>query len=130
MEWDYDPNPKDPALTEESLEASMPHAVGYKILIALPQVADTYESGIAKAYKEKHIEEVYSVVGRVLDMGPDAYKDTSKFPTGPWCKIGDWVVFRALTGSRYKVYDQEVRMINDDSVDGVVDDPKGLTRAY
>ena len=117
-------------VTEEQLGASMPVAVGYKILVALPRIEDTYESGIVKSSKDRHIEEVYSVVGRVLDIGPDAYNDSEKFPTGPWCKLGDWVVFRALTGSRYKVYDQEVRMINDDSVDGVVADPKGLTRAY
>lgn len=121
---------QEPVLTEEALEASMPHAVGYKILIMLPRVDEAYESGLLKAHKERHIEEVYSVVGRVVDIGPDAYKDPAKFPSGPWCKLGDWVLFRALTGSRYKVYDQEVRMINDDSVDGVVDDPKGLTRAY
>ena len=122
---------QEPVITDEALEASMPHAVGYKILIMLPRVDDTYEgSGIVKAHKEKHIEEIYSVVGRVIDIGPDAYKDPVKFPSGPWCKLGDWVLFRALTGSRYKVFDQEVRMINDDSVDGIVDDPKGLTRAY
>lgn len=121
---------QEPVITDEQLEASMPHAVGYKILIMLPRVDEAYESGLLKAHKEKHIEEVYSVVGRVIDIGPDAYKDTTKFPSGPWCKIGDWVLFRALTGSRYKVYEQEVRMINDDSVDGVVEDPKGLTRAY
>lgn len=121
---------QEPSLTEEALEASMPHAVGYKILIMLPDIEETYEGGIAKAGQTKHIEEVYSVVGRVIDLGPDAYADKTKFPTGPWCKLGDWVLFRALTGSRYKVYGREIRMINDDSVDGVVDDPKGLTRAY
>ena len=121
---------KEPVVSEEALEASMPHAVGYKILIALPRVDEAYESGLIKASKERHIEEVYSVVGRVIDIGPDAYKDPVKFPTGPWCKLGDWVLFRALTGSRYKVYDQEIRMVNDDSIDGIVDDPKGLSRAY
>lgn len=121
---------QEPTITEDLLEASMPHAVGYKILIMLPAVSDTYDSGLAKDAKTRHIEEVYSVVGRVIDIGPDAYKDSAKFPTGPWCKVGDWVCFKALSGSRYKVYDQEVRMINDDAIDAVVDDPKGLTRAY
>ena len=117
-------------VTDEELEASMPRTVGYKVLVSLPSVSDTYESGIAKSEKERHIEETYSVVGRVIDVGPDAYKDPVKFPSGPWCKLGDWVVFRALTGSRFKVYSQEVRMIDDTSVEGIVDDPKGLTRAY
>lgn len=122
--------PKRTDVTEEALEASMPKAVGYKVLVALPAVEETYSGGILKSGKDKHIEEVYSVVGRVIDIGPDAYADKAKFPSGPWCKLGDWVCFRALTGSRYKVYDTEVRMINDDSVDGVVADPKGLSRAY
>ena len=121
---------QEPTVTEEALDASMPRAVGYKILIALPKIDETYESGIVKSSKDRHIEETYSVVGRVIDMGPDAYTDKAKFPSGPWCKIGDWIIFRALTGSRYKVYDQEIRMINDDSVEGTCDDPKGLTRAY
>ena len=121
---------QEPTITEEALDASMPHAVGYKILIMLPNVDDAYEGGILKSGKDKHIEEIYSVVGRVIDIGPDAYTDKTKFPTGPWCKLGDWVLFRALTGSRYKVFEKEVRMINDDSVDAVVDSPKGLTRAY
>ena len=119
-----------PVLTEEALDAATPLAVGYKILIMLPHVDEAYESGIVKARKERHIEEVYSVVGQVIDIGPDAYADKVKFPSGPWCKIGDWVLFRALSGSRYKVYGKEIRMINDDSVDGVVMDPKGIERAY
>ena len=119
----------EPTVTEEQLDAAMPHAVGYKLLITLPPAPEAYENGILKDNKTRHIEEVYSVVGRVIDMGPDAYKDPEKFPSGPWCKLGDWVMFRALSGSRYKVYDQEVRMINDDSVEGTVDDPRGITRA-
>lgn len=117
-------------VSEAELEASMPKVVGYKVLVALPPVEDTHDGLIVKSAQAKHIEEVYTVVGRVIDIGPDAYKDAARFPSGPWCKLGDWVVFRALSGSRFKVFGQEVRVLNDDSIEGVVADPRGIERAY
>lgn len=75
------------------------------------------------------LEEVSTVVGFVLKVGPDAYKDEKRFPTGPYCKEGDWVLFRAFSGTRIKIHGKEFRLINDDSVEGVVEDPQGITRA-
>ena len=71
---------------------------------------------------------LFAIVGFVLKMGDLAYADEKKFPTGPWCKQGDWVVFRAYSGTRIKIYGQEFRIINDDSVEAVVDDPRGIAR--
>jgi co-chaperonin GroES (HSP10) len=62
-------------------------------------------------------------------MGPDCYKDESKFPTGPWCSEGDWVVFRAFQGTRVKIHGKEFRILNDDSIEAVVEDPTGIVRA-
>jgi co-chaperonin GroES (HSP10) len=64
-----------------------------------------------------------------LKMGPDCYKDDRRFPSGAWCKVGDWVVFRAYSGTRMKMYGQEFRLINDDTVEAVVEDPTGVVRA-
>jgi co-chaperonin GroES (HSP10) len=74
-------------------------------------------------------EEHSTTVLFVVDVGPDAYKDTTKFPSGPWCKKGDFVLVRAYSGTRFKIYNKEFRLLNDDQVDAVVEDPRGITRA-
>lgn len=121
-------NPPTP-LTDEQLEAQLPKPVGYRLLIALPQIDETFESGILKAEKTLHEEKILSIIGLVLDMGDQAYKDESRFATGPWCKVGDYVMFRANTGTRFRVNGVEYRLMNDDSIEAVVADPRGVTRA-
>lgn len=118
-----------PAVTDEEFEAQLPRPVGYRLLIALPKVEDTYESGIAKAERTRHEEQILSMMGAVIDMGEQAYSDPERFPTGPWCKIGDFVMFRPNSGTRFKVNEQEYRLLNDDSIEAVVPDPRGVTRA-
>ena len=107
----------------------LPIPTGYKMLVALPDIEETYESGLVKAELTLQAEEVTTVVAFVLEMGPDCYADKAKFPTGPWCKKGDFVILRAYSGTRIKVHGKEFRLINDDSVEAVVEDPRGITRA-
>lgn len=121
-------NPPQP-LTDEQLEAQLPKPVGYRLLIALPQVEETFESGIIKAEKTVYEEKILTVVGLVLDIGDQAYKDETRFPSGPWCKVGDYVLFRANTGTRFRVDGVEYRIMNDDSIEAVVADPRGVSRA-
>jgi co-chaperonin GroES (HSP10) len=116
-------------LTDEELDAQLPKPVGYKVLIALPKVEEKFESGLLKAERTIQQEHVLSMVGLVLDMGEQAYKDPDRYPTGPWCKVGDYVLFRSNSGTRFKVDGVEYRFLNDDSIDGVVADPRGITRA-
>jgi co-chaperonin GroES (HSP10) len=118
------------AVTDDELEAQLPKPVGYKLLIALPQVEETLgEMGIIKAQKTIHEEMLMTVTGLVLDMGEQAYADKDRYPNGPWCKVGDYVVFRANSGTRVKVGGVEYRLMNDDSIDAVIADPRGVTRA-
>lgn len=117
------------AVTDEELEAQLPKPVGYRLLIALPQIEEKFESGIIKADRTLHEEKILSIVGVVLDMGEQAYADAERFPTGPWCKVGDYVLFRANTGTRFRVNGVEYRLMNDDSIEAVVDDPRGVSRA-
>tara|TARA_R110000744_G_scaffold84945_2_gene166196 strand:+ start:191 stop:649 length:459 start_codon:yes stop_codon:yes gene_type:complete len=118
------------AIEEAELEASIPRPVGYRVLIALPNVEETYgESGLIKSTQTVRDEYVLSTVGAVIEMGDQAYSDSERFPTGPWCKVGDYVMFRANTGTRFKVGRQEYRLMNDDSIEAVVDDPRAVTRA-
>ena len=116
-------------VTEEEMEAQLPKPVGYMILVALPKVEEAYESGIIKADRTRHEEYILSTMGAVIDMGNQAYADKDRFPTGPWCKVGEFVMFRPNTGTRFKVNGAEYRLMNDDSVQAVVADPRGIVRA-
>ncbi len=119
---------QEEAVAQEELDALIPKPVGYRVLVALPNVEETYDGGIVKAAKTLRDEYILSTIGLVLDMGEQAYADKSRFPTGPWCKQGDYVMFRANTGTRFKVGKQEYRLMNDDSIEAVVDDPSVISR--
>jgi co-chaperonin GroES (HSP10) len=116
-------------VTDAEMEAQLPVPVGYKLLIALPTIEDTYESGLVKAENTKHAEQVLSMIGLVLDMGSQAYTDPDRYPDGPWCEVGDYVLFRTNTGTRFRFNGTEYRLMNDDSIEAVVADPQGITRA-
>jgi len=106
----------------------LPEPSGYHMLVAIPEVEDKYESGLIKADSTMHHEEVLSTVFFVVKMGPDCYKDEKRFPTGPWCKQGDFVLARPNSGTRLKIHGREFRLINDDTVEAVVQDPRGISR--
>jgi len=114
---------------ERNYASQLPVPKGYKILIALPEVEEATEGGIIKSSDSQREESIATVVGWVMAMGPDAYVNYGRFPSGPYCEVGDWVVFRAFSGTRIKIHGKEFRLINDDTVEAVVDDPRGLERA-
>jgi co-chaperonin GroES (HSP10) len=103
--------------------------VGYRLLCAVPEVEDRFESGLWKPDMTKQYEELTTPVLFVLKVGPDAYQDVAKFPSGPWCKAGDFILTRPHAGSRVKIHGKEFRIINDDAVESVVEDPRGISRA-
>ena len=116
-------------IKEEKEEATqLPEPTGFRILIAIPEKEEKTEGGILKAEETLRNETVSTIVGFVLKMGPDCYKDETRFPTGPWCQKGDFVVFRSFSGTRIKIYGKEFRIINDDNVEAVVDDPRGIEK--
>ena len=106
----------------------LPRPSGYRILCAIPDIEKEYDSGLAKADATIQYEELLTTVLFVVALGPDCYKDPQRFPAGPWCKVGDFVLVRPNAGSRLVIHGREFRMINDDSVEGVVDDPRGIRR--
>lgn len=124
-----EPAPNIHVLDDKQKASMLPKPVGYHILCAIPDVSDRYESGLIKASTTKQVEEHSTVVLFVLAMGDMCYTDTTRFPTGPWCKEGDFVLVRAYAGTRIKIHEREFRIINDDSVEAVVEDPRGISRA-
>ena len=114
---------------DENVKARLPEPVGYKLLIAIPDVSEKTEGGVYVPDALKKAEETASIIGFVVRMGKEAYSDPSKFPDGPWCKEGDFVIFRSYSGTRFKVMGKEFRLINDDTVEAVVEDPRGYSRA-
>jgi co-chaperonin GroES (HSP10) len=115
-------------MEEPKTARQLPDPKGYKLLIALPEPDEVTEGGILKAKQTMEIEEIGSICGFVLKLGPDAYKDDKKFPNGPYCDEGDWILMRSYSGTRFKIHGKEFRLINDDSVEAVVEDPRGIEK--
>ena len=117
----------------EQKAKQMPDPSGFYLLCVVPEAMEEYadsEIGIVKDSKTMYYEEVTTPVLFVVKMGPEAYQDKSRFPSGPRCKVGDFVIVRPNSGTRLKIHGREFRMINDDSVEAVVQDPRGIKRAY
>lgn len=115
--------------TAERKAKQLPEPSGYRILCALPETEDRTEGGVYKADLTMQFEELTTPVLFVVKLGPDAFKDKKRFPSGPWCKEGDFILTRPMAGSRVKIHGREFRLINDDSVEAVVEDPRGISRA-
>jgi co-chaperonin GroES (HSP10) len=117
-----------PATTEEKAR-QVPDPVMFNLLCMLPKAEEELsESGLVKTATMMHHEELLSPVLFVAKLGPDAYKDEKRFPSGPSCKVGDFVLVRPNTGTRMKIHGTEWRLISDDSVEAVVQDPRGIQR--
>lgn len=114
--------------TDEQKATQLPKPSGYRILCAIPEVEKEHDGGILKADETLRYDELLTTVLFVVDLGPDCYKDTSRFPTGAWCKKGDFILVRPNAGTRLVIHGRDFRIINDDSVEAVVDDPRGIKR--
>jgi co-chaperonin GroES (HSP10) len=115
--------------TVEEKAKQLPKPSGYRILCAVPEAEETIDgSSLIKSADMMRTEELLTTVLFVVDIGPDCYKDDKRFPSGPWCKKGDFVLVRPHAGTRLLIHDREFRIINDDSVEGVVEDPRGIKR--
>jgi co-chaperonin GroES (HSP10) len=115
--------------TEEATAKQLPQPKGYRILCMVPKIESEFKGGIIKADETVRVEEQTTVVLFVAKMGDLAYRDEVRFPTGPWCKEGDFILVRPYSGTRVVIHGQEFRIINDDTVEAVVDDPRGYRRA-
>ena len=114
---------------DEETTRKLPEPKGYKLLIAIPKLEEKTQGGVIIPDKLKGLEQTASIIGLVIALGEAAYKDAEKFPDGPYCKEGDFVIFRSYSGTRFKLRGEEFRLINDDTIEAVVDDPREYTRA-
>ena len=114
--------------SDEEKATQLPKPSGYRILCAIPEAEKEFDSGIAKADITIQHDEILTTVLFVVDLGPDCYNVESRYPNGPWCKKGDFVLVRPNAGTRLVIHGREFRIINDDSVEAVVDDPRGIKR--
>ena len=114
---------------DEKAATQLPKPSGYRILCSIPEVNKTFNSGLIKADITMQHEELLTTVLFVIAMGPDCYGDKTRFPSGPWCKEGDFILVRPHAGTRVKIHGIEFRVVNDDSVEATVEDPRGIYRA-
>lgn len=118
-----------PELPFEERAKQLPVPSGYRILCAIPDIEKVTEGGIIKADETIHHEELLATVLYAAKLGPDCYADDKRFPSGPWCKEGDFVLVRPHAGTRIVIHGRQFRIINDDAVEAVVEDPRGISRA-
>lgn len=111
---------------EAAVKALTP--AGYKLLVLVNEAEKKTKSGIYMPDDLAEKERVATIVGRVVAMGPDAYGDKKKFPSGPWCRVNDWIIFRSYAGTRVNSCDAEYRLLNDDSVEAVTTTPEDVQR--
>jgi len=119
------------ATTEAARKAKqIPDPSGYKILCMIPKIEATFgDSDLIKPDSIIDNEQISTVVLFVAKLGAQAYADKDRYPNGPWCKVGDFILTRAYSGTRLKIHGTEWRIINDDTVEAVVEDPRGINRA-
>ena len=120
---------EEPSLTPETLEShadKLPAPTGYRILILPFEPKATTRGGIMLAKQTLEKEKVAAIVGLVVSLGPSAYVDQDKFPDGPWCKEGDWVIFGRYAGARFRIEGGDMRLLNDDEILAVISDPESI----
>ncbi len=113
---------------QEDKAKQVPEPATYHILCVLPKAEEEYDGGLIKSAQTMQFEELLSPVLFVAKIGPDAFKDEKRFPSGPSCKVGDFILIRPNSGTRMKIHGQEFRLINDDSIEATVEDPRGIKR--
>ena len=125
------PKNKSALLDKYKEESSkLPVPTGRRILVLPFKGKKKTKGGILYSDEQVERQQLATVCGNVLGMGPDCYKDNEKFPRGPWCKKGDWVIFARYAGSRFKIEGGEVRLLNDDEIIATIKDPEDIVHEF
>ena len=108
----------------------LPQPTGWRILVLPFKMNEKTKGGVIINESTLERQQVASQCGNVLAMGSECYKDKERYPSGPWCKVGDWVVFARYAGSRINIEGGEVRLLNEDEILATVKDPEDLLHKY
>ena len=119
---------KSKQITKESTK--LPQPTGWRILVLPFKMGEKTKGGIFMGHDTLEKQQVASQCGNVLAMGPDCYRDKDRYTQGPWCKVGDWVMFARYAGSRIKIEGGEVRLLNDDEVLATIKNPEDILHEY
>ena len=111
-------------------KAKLPQPTGWRMLVLPFKMNEKTKGGVLLGQETLERQQVGSQCGNVLAMGPDCYNDKDRFKDGPWCKVGDWVVFARYAGSRIEIEGGEVRLLNDDEILATVQDPTDILHKY
>jgi len=120
-------NSDDPSEMETSSLERLPQPTGYRVLIIPYYPSEKTKGGIIVPDAVRERESFATVAAYVVKLGPDAYKDSQKFPNGPWVEEKNWVLIGRYSGNRFKVEGLEVRIINDDNIIATILDPKDIS---
>ena len=121
------PNSENPEKLEPSALERLPNPVGYRLLVIPYYMKEKTKAGIYIPDATRDRESFATVAAYVIKVGPDAYKDEQKFPTGAWCSVKSWVLMGRYAGNRFKVDGIEVRLINDDNIIATILDPEDIS---
>ena len=119
---------KSKQITKESTK--LPQPTGWRILVLPFKMGEKTKGGILMGQDTLEKQQVASQCGNVLAMGPDCYRDKNRYKQGPWCKVGDWVMFARYAGSRIKIEGGEVRLLNDDEILATIKNPEDILHEY
>lgn len=116
------------AIEEEANKLPVP--TGWRLLVLPFKGKKKTKGGILYSDEQIERQQLATVTGCVLAVGPQAYKDKERYPEGPWCKKGDWVIFARYAGSRFKIEGGEVRLLNDDEIIATIQDPEDIVHEF
>jgi len=121
------PSPKKEVTKEKD---RLPQPTGWRMLVLPFRMNEKSKGGVLFANETVDKQQVASQCGNVLAMGSECYKDKERYPNGPWCKVGDWVVFARYAGSRIEIDGGEVRLLNEDEILATVKNPEDILHKY
>ena len=111
-------------------KAKLPEPTGWRLIVLPFKMDEKTKGGIIMNESTLEKQQVASQCGNVLAMGPQCYTDKERYPEGPWCKVGDWVIFARYAGSRIQIEGGEIRLLNEDEILATIKNPEDILHKY
>ena len=111
-------------------KTKLPKPTGWRLIVLPFKMDEKTKGGIIMNETTLEKQQVASQCGNVLAMGPQCYTDKERYPEGPWCKVGDWVIFARYAGSRIQIEGGEIRLLNEDEILATIENPEDILHKY